>query len=73
MTRNEAELSVFRRLVAMRTLFKRTQPEYSRIVDSDMEYFKRELTGKDKKMAAPKAAIRAWKGMSHKARVKARG
>ena len=71
-TRNEAELSVFRRLVALRTLFKRTHPEYSKIVDSDMEYFKRELTGKDKKMAAPKAAIRAWKGMSYKERVKAR-
>ena len=73
MTRNEAELSVYRRLLALRTLFKRTSPAYSKTIDSDMEYFKANLTGADKKMAAPKAAIRAWKGMSHKERVRARG
>jgi hypothetical protein len=71
-TRDAAELSVYRRLLAMRTLFKRTHPSYSKIVNSDMEYFKKNLTGANKKMAAPTAAIKKWKGMSHKERVKAR-
>ena len=73
MTRNEAELSVFRRLLAMRTLFRRTHPKYSSTVNSDMEYFKENLTGRDKKMAYPKSAVKKWRDMSHKARVKARG
>ena len=71
-TRDQAELSVYRRLLAMRTLFKNTEPEYARIIDSDMEYFKQHLTGANKKMAYPKAAVKKWKSMSHKERVKAR-
>jgi hypothetical protein len=71
-SRDAAELSVYRRLLAMRTLFKRTHPSYSKIVNADMEYFKKNLTGANKKMAAPTAAIKKWKSMPHKERVKAR-
>lgn len=71
-TRDEAELSVYRRLLAMRTLFKNTEPKYARTINADMDYFKKYLTGSNKKMAYPTEAVRKWKGMSHSARVKSR-
>ena len=71
-TRDEAELSVYRRLSALKTLFKRTHRNYAKIINTDMIYFKKNLTGEDGKMAYPKAAVAKWRSMSHKARVKAR-
>lgn len=71
-TRDQAELAVYRRLVAMRTLFKNTQPDYARIINEDMEYFKKNFTGANRKMAYPKAAVTKWKSMSHAQRVRAR-
>lgn len=71
-TRDEAELAVYRRLNAMRTLFKNTKPKYARIINEDMEYFKKNLTGANRKMAYPKAAVTKRKSMSHTQRVRAR-
>jgi hypothetical protein len=65
-------MAVYRRLLAMRTLFKNTKPKYARIINEDMEYFKKNLTGANRKMAYPKAAVTKWKSMSHAQRVRAR-
>ena len=39
--RNEAELTVFRRLTALSILFKRTHPKYSSTIKSDTKWLKK--------------------------------